>query len=84
MIDLAQEELIYEEAVKVIVDDDNNSEGNANGDQHPIETELETLNARLKEMQDEAEKIRHIQSEVDKQMKIPSEAEPAAFPTIFT
>ena len=86
MINLAQEELIYEEAVKVI-DDDNNSEGSGDGDQCPsetdsIETELETLKARLKEMQDEAEKIRQIQSEVDKQMSIPSEAEPAAFPTI--
>ena len=86
MINLAQEELIYEEPVKVI-DDDNNSEGSGDGDQCPsetdsIETELETLKARLKEMQDEAEKIRQIQSEVDKQMSIPSEAEPAAFPTI--
>ena len=88
MINIAQEELIYEDGVKDVDDGENSYEGTEDVEKHlnetdnSIETELATLKARLKEMEDEAEKIRQIQSEVDKQMSITKQSESTLFTNI--
>ncbi|XP_018022567.1 polyadenylate-binding protein 2-like [Hyalella azteca] len=56
-----QEELQYDENADV-------SEETFNDTDQNIESELEAIKARVREMEDEAEKIRQIQTEADKQM----------------
>jgi len=73
-----QEELQYEEGVEAADGGDESFVGTGDDDQHlnetdqSIETELEAIKARVREMEEEAEKIRQIQSEVDKQMSLGS------------
>ncbi|XP_050733547.1 polyadenylate-binding protein 2-like isoform X1 [Eriocheir sinensis] len=73
-----QEELQYEEVVEAGDGGDENFVGAAedehqlNDTDQSIETELEAIKARVREMEEEAEKIRQIQSEVDKQMSLGS------------
>ncbi|XP_076042511.1 poly(A) binding protein nuclear 1 isoform X2 [Oratosquilla oratoria] len=64
-----EDELHYEEVVEggdesYVGDEDQQ----LNETDQSLETELEAIKARVKEMEEEAEKIRQIQSEVDKQM----------------
>ncbi|KAF2364351.1 RNA recognition motif domain [Trinorchestia longiramus] len=54
------------------------SEETFNDTDQNIESELEAIKARVREMEDEAEKIRQIQSEVDKQMSNYSPTSPSA------
>jgi len=49
-----------------------NADESANETDQNVEKELEEIKARILEMEDEAEKIRQIQSEADKQMNIGS------------
>ncbi|MCL4126427.1 UNVERIFIED_CONTAM: hypothetical protein GTU68_021223 [Idotea baltica] len=70
------EELQYEESADI---SDRKEDSYVDGeDQHlnetdqSIETELESIKARVREMEDEAEKLRQIQTEVDKQMNMGS------------
>ena len=70
---MVQEELIYEEEVEAADGGDESVVGTGD-DQHlnetdkSVETELEALKARIREMEEESAKICQIQSEVDKQM----------------
>ena len=74
-ITMVQEELIYEEEVEATNVGDESFVGTGD-DQHfnetdqSVETELEVLKARIREMEEESAKISQIQSEVDKQMSI--------------
>jgi polyadenylate-binding protein 2 len=54
------------------------SEETFNDTDQNIESELEAIKARVREMEDEAEKIRQIQTEVDKQMNNFSPTSPPA------
>ncbi|ROT82897.1 hypothetical protein C7M84_023925 [Penaeus vannamei] len=73
-----QEELQYDEGVDAGEGGDDSFVGGGDDDHQlndtdqSIETELEVIKARVREMEEEAEKIRQIQSEVDKQMNLGS------------
>ncbi|XP_071518307.1 polyadenylate-binding protein 2-like isoform X2 [Panulirus ornatus] len=73
-----QEELQYDEGVDAGEGGDESFVGGGEDDHQlndtdqSIETELEAIKARVREMEEEAEKIRQIQSEVDKQMNLGS------------
>ncbi|KAG7164662.1 Polyadenylate-binding protein 2-like 1 [Homarus americanus] len=75
---MEQEELQYDEGVDAGEGGDENFVGGGEDDHQlndtdqSIETELEAIKARVREMEEEAEKIRQIQSEVDKQMNLGS------------
>jgi len=81
-----QEELQYEES-NDISDRRDETYGDAD-DQHlnetdqSIETELESIKARVREMEDEAEKLRQIQTEVDKQMNMGSPPSGSSAPSL--
>ena len=72
---MVQEELIYEEELEAADGGDESVVGTGD-DQHlnetdkSVETELEALKARIREMEEESAKISQIQREVDKQMSI--------------
>lgn len=73
------QELQYEEGENAEVGEESfaptgEEDQQLNDTDQSIETELEAIKARVREMEEEAEKIRQIQTEVDKQMSSPTGA----------
>lgn len=66
---MEQEELQYDEGENVSLPQEDTS---MNDTDQNLETELEAIKARVKEMEEEAEKIKQIQTEVDRQMSLGS------------
>jgi len=77
-IDDYSHELNYEAEVGDGVGDGDEQDQEDGGESEMLDPELEAIKARVRAMEDEAEKLKQLQTEVDKQLNVPTSPNAAA------